>query len=150
MAAYLSIAIRLSKSVMLIRGDVPGEKYDEEGQDNVDHGLYLSSKEGVERMLDERATAMQNRGEDVPDKEAYTPRIKIAIWPSFKRFSAGNGQPGGESTGFRVYDVSQSRVVYYWGVDNRKNKGFAEFKAFMADAKSAGGWLNRLSFGYLG
>lgn len=119
----------------------------------MDHGLYLSSKAGWERYKMKKKSGSNDEEKARLDKERYSPRIKIALWPSFKRYSPGDGKPGGERNGFRIYDISKSRVVYYWAAANRSSKDNVGLRKTVAKGKSQRemfGWVRRKLSWYMG
>ena len=140
-AAYLNVCMRVSKTIIHIRSETPGDEYDEDDQFNIDHDVYQTSKDQVAMYQAVRHKRAQDVGK-IYREQFYGPAIKIAVWPSFKRFNPGDGKQGGERRGFRVCDISKAGVVYYWARE-RANRSDATFGQYVAREKGVGNWLTR-------
>jgi hypothetical protein len=155
LAAYLSICIRLSPTIIYIRSEEPGNLFEEDDQFVVDYQLYLDSKARVAEVQEkEKLLHMGAPSEGQVKQPFYSALVKMAVWPSFKRYSPGNGKKGGERAGFRVYDIFQAGVVYYWAPRDRRKRYSHGLSTYLgevrAEEEGVGQWLKKkLSFGYL-
>lgn len=110
LAAGLSIRIRLSPTIFYFHPERPGNLFDPDEQTDMDYTAYVASKSAV----------TENHDEQYSETKRYRALVRFALWPSIKRYSAGiPGNREHETNGFRVYNISNSRVVYYWGLEDR-------------------------------
>jgi hypothetical protein len=110
LAAGLSIRIRLSPTIFYFYSECPGNRFDPDEQTNMDYSAYVASKSVVTENYDKQHS----------ETKRHRALVRFAIWPSIKRYSAGiPGNREHETNGFRVYNISNSRVVYYWGLEDR-------------------------------
>jgi len=131
--------------------------FDKDEQFNVDYQLYLDSKARVAEVQEQEKLLQSGEADAVQiNQPFYSPLVKISVWPSFRRYTPGNGKKGGERAGFRVYEIFKSGVVYYWAPANRKDRDDKGIGAYLRKGKVEGGegigqWLkSKLFFGYLG
>jgi len=121
-AANLSIRVRLTPTIFYFYSERPGNLFDPDEQTDMDYSAYIASKSAV--------------AEDHRDPRSETKRrralVRFALWPSIKRYSAGiPGNREHETNGFRVYNISNSRVVYYWGLEDRGHIVSMDLQAFV-------------------
>jgi hypothetical protein len=105
MAAHLSIRIRISPTIFYFHSERPGNLYDPDDQTDMDYPAYIASKSAATKAHDNQSS----------ETKQYRALVRLALWPSIKRYSAGIGHREHETNGFKVYNICNSRVVYYWG-----------------------------------
>jgi hypothetical protein len=158
-AAYLSICVRLSPTIIYFSHVTPNTPYDNNDHHSVDAVTYTTSKQAVvkafketERVFDEKEKELEGeiaklkaagKGESrackkaqaqldahveaEPDEpeETHQALTKIAVWPSICRYKPGTKEDDDAATplenrlGCRIFDISRSGVVCYFGVQNR-------------------------------
>jgi hypothetical protein len=128
-AAFLAICMRLSPTIFHIYFEQPGGDFKED-KFNLNHEAYLASKAAVEATVEK--TLQGN---------AYGPLIKFVGWPSVKRYKPGSGVVGGEKMGQRIYNISKCGVIYYWGLQDRRQGDRMGLQDFIDSKKSGKGWL---------
>lgn len=121
MAAGLSIRVRISPTIFYFHSERPGNLYDPDEQTDMDYAAYVASK----------AAVTEDHGERSSETRRYRALVRFALWPSIKRYSAGIGNREHETNGFRVYNISNSRVVYYWGLEDYGHRISMDLQTFM-------------------
>ncbi len=115
MGAHLSIRVRISPTIFHFHSERPRNLYDPDDQTDMDYPAYVASKSAVTKAHDNQRTETMR----------YRALVRFALWPSIKRYSAGIGNREHETNGFRVYNISKSRVVYYWGLEEGSRRGIS-------------------------
>jgi hypothetical protein len=126
-AAHLSIKIRLNRTIFYFNPQSPGRPYDPEHHENVDYPLYKQSKVTVQERADEKSNGHKQAGKAM----SYRALIKFTLWPSIKRYSPGNGKDGDARKGLRIYEICKSRVVCYWGIEDRAQRSKLSLEDFV-------------------
>ena len=108
-AAWLSVCIRWSPSIINISWISPGTRYTPDVEDASPERLILSKQQA--KALDEH---------DIDSPPTRVARVKISALPEIKRFTPGVSN-NSVILGQRVYIVAKPRVVYYYGLANEAN-----------------------------
>lgn len=126
LAANLSIKVRVSPIIFYFYSERPGNLFDPDEQTDMDYSAYVASKSAVTEDHDERHSETKRR----------RALVRFALWPSIKRYSAGiPGNHEHETNGFRVYNISNSRVVYYWGLEGDRHRVSMDLQTFIEQRK---------------
>jgi hypothetical protein len=116
-AAYLSIAIRLSKTIFRFEFPEPGQQWDID-QDNTEPGIYNASKAA-------RDDELQHGGRGATSSTMTSPsiaRVHIVLWPNLQRWSPGRPAESDiafdeddDMVGQTVSTILNAQVAYYAG-----------------------------------
>jgi hypothetical protein len=136
-AGHLALCIRLSPDIFHFVSERPGEPFNNETQFCLDLKEFTDSKAAVVAAQGVAAKGSKTAyggsesdfvtsegspagtAENAPLYPAHRALVKIAAWPSIKRYKRGNGVTGGEYSGFRIFDICPAGVICYWGVEKR-------------------------------
>jgi hypothetical protein len=122
LAAGLSIRVRVSPTIFYFHSERPGNVFDPDEQSDMDYSAYVASKSAV----------TEDHGQRHSETKRHRALVRFAIWPSIKRYSAGiPGNHEHETNGFRVYNISNSRVVYYWGLEDDGHRVSMDLQTFI-------------------
>jgi hypothetical protein len=122
LAASLSIRVRVSPTIFYFHSERPGNLFDPDEQTDMDYSAYVASKSAVTGDHEEQHS----------ETRRHRALVRFALWPSIKRYSAGipsNREHG--TNGFRLYNISNSRVVYYWGLEDGGHRVSMDLQTFI-------------------
>ncbi|KAL8370524.1 hypothetical protein RB595_000751 [Gaeumannomyces hyphopodioides] len=108
-AAYFSICIRLSHTILHIEYPEPGDKWELDHSHLEGERIYQKSKENAQKYD-------TNQGNKSIKRSARIAKVKVIAWPQIKRHEPlGSVENYGAEDGERVALVSRCEVAYYYG-----------------------------------
>lgn len=135
LAAWLSIQMRRSSSIVHVEWPVPGSRWDP-NLDDVSGPVFARSRSAA-REYDKQPTPREPRG---VGRVARAARIMIVVAPELKRYTL-------ERNGQRVYSLLRAKVACYFGLaddirdESRPTPDLLRYSLFMKQkAKWSKGW----------
>ncbi|QSZ37498.1 hypothetical protein DSL72_008596 [Monilinia vaccinii-corymbosi] len=164
-AAYLSLCIRISPTIIHLTHLVPGTPYSPEEHISIvpsswtlsktliqenwarDHTVMeyklaeaegyqlgyenagrLGSKAGRQAVQRFKA-ARKQLTEHKPPGYTHRASVKISLWPTTRRYWAGNGKPGGDMDGQSIFNLTNAGAIFYFRETDRAVDSLFDFVA---------------------